>query len=141
MTLVSHWFVQRRRRIGRALLLGLALAWSTLVATPCMAALSTCPSGPAAMVRCAHATADASAQMPDCTPLMQLDCQTAPNPILATSAISVDHLSSLPMVLLNTLPITTAKADVDTGSALRHDASAAAVSRPPLNLLHARLLI
>lgn len=141
MALTSHWFVQRRHRIGRVLLLGLALGWSALVATPCVAALATCQSNPAAMVLCAQAHADASMPMPDCSPLMQLDCQTAPNPLLATSAINVDHMLSLPMVLLSTLPIITTKTNVDTNIALRHDALAAAVPRPPLNLLHARLLI
>ncbi len=141
MTLSSHWFVQRRRRIGRVLLLGLALGWSALVAAPCVAAVTTCQSDTAPMMHCSHGHTDACAQMPDCTPLMQLDCKSAPNALLATSAVSVDHMMSLPMVLLSTLPIITTKASVDTNIGMRHDALAAAVPRPPLNLLHARLLI
>lgn len=141
MTLVSHWFVQRRRRFGRALLLGLAVMWSTMAAVPCVAAVPTCQHMNTTIAHCAHANTGPVAQQSDCTPLMQLDCQSAQNPILATSVVSADHLLCLPMALLNILPIATAKASANTDSALRHDATAAAVPRPPLNLLHARLLI
>lgn len=142
MTLFSHWFVHRRRRLGRALLLGLAVVWSTMAAAPCVAAMPTCQHTPAAMAHCPHDHAGPSTHMPDCTPLMQLDCQSAQNPTLATGAMSADHLPCpLPMVLLSTLPIAAAEAGASTDSALRHAAAAAAVPRPPLNLLHARLLV
>ncbi len=141
MTLISHWFVQRRRRFGRALLLGLAVVWSTMAAAPCVAAMPTCQHTPAGMAHCPHANTGPAAHQSDCTPLMQLDCQAAQNPTLAASVVSADHLPSLSMVLLSTLPIAVAEASANSDSALRHDASAAAVPRPPLNLLHARLLI
>lgn len=141
MTLISHWFVQRRRRFGRALLLGLTVVWSAMVAAPCVAAMSTCQYTTATMAHCPHAETGPAANLPDCAPLMQLDCQAAQNPTLATSGVGADHLSSLPMVLLSILPIATAEAGANTDSALRHNAAATAVPRPPLNLLHARLLI
>jgi hypothetical protein len=141
MTLVSHWFVQRRRRFGRALLLGLAVVWSTMAAAPCVAAMPACQHTPADMTHCPHDKAGASTPVPDCTPLMQLDCQADQNPTLTSNAVSADHLPSLPMVLLGILPIAAAETGGNTDSAVRHTASAAAVPRPPLNLLHARLLI
>ena len=140
MTLISHWFVQRRRRFGRALLLGLAVMWSTMAAAPCVAAMPTCQHTPAGMAHCPH-DKTAATDLPGCTPLMQLDCQATQNPTLTTSVVNANHLPSLPMVLLSTLPIAAAEAGANSDSAMRHDASAAAVPRPPLNLLHARLLI
>ncbi len=141
MTLISHWFAQRRRRFGRALLLGLAVVWSTMAVAPCVAAMPACQHTNATMAHCPHAETGPVANLPDCAPLMQLDCQATENPTLATSVVNADHLPSLPMVLLGILPITTAEAGANTDSAARHDAEAAAVPRPPLNLLHARLLI
>ena len=138
---ISHWFGQHRRRVGRALLLGLAVVWSTMAAAPCVAAMPTCQHTPASMAHCPHDKTGDTAHVPDCTPLMQLDCQAAQNPTLATSAVSADHLPSLPMVLLSTLPIAATEASANTDSVLRHGAAAAAVHRPSLNLLHARLLI
>lgn len=139
---ISHWFLQRRRRIGRALLLGLAVIWSTAAVSPCVVAAPTCLSPPAGMADCPYAGGDDDAMgMPDCAPLMQLDCQSDQQSLLAAPLVTADLLPPLTMALLNTLPVVTLNGNAGADSALRHAASAAATPRPPLNLLHARLLI
>ena len=141
MVLISHWFAARRRRFGRALLWGLGLAWSTMIAAPCMAATTTCLNADGKMEHCPYsANAHESVlNLTDCAPLMQLDCQTAQDTRIASSVMAVYSLPPVSPVILGILPIIIVSADAD--SAYRHGLAAAAVPRPPLNLQHARLQI
>ena len=141
MTLISHWFAQRRRRFGRALLLGLALAWSTMVAAPCIAAASTCLYADGKMGYCPYSTQGGEPALisMDCTPLMQLDCQTAQDTSLASSVVAAYSLPPIAPVILGIMPVVAVSTNAD--SAYRHTLAAAAVPRPPLNLQHARLQI
>ena len=141
MVLISHWFTARRRRFGRALLWGLALAWSTMVAAPCMAAANTCLNADGKMDHCPYS---ANAGEPvlsatACAPLMQLDCQTAHDTRIASSVVVAYSLPPLLPVILGILPVVTVSANGD--STYRHALATAAVPRPPLNLQHTRLQI
>lgn len=141
MVLISHWFAARRRRFGRVLLWGLGLAWSTMVAAPCIAAASTCLYVDGKMGHCPHSTktGEPALSSMDCTPLMQLDCQTAQDTRLASSVVAAYSLPPVSPVILGILPVVTVASDAD--SAYRHTLAADAVPRLPLNLQHARLQI
>ena len=141
MVLISHWFAARRRRFGRALLWSLALAWSTMVAAPCMAATTTCLNADGKMDQCPYSAnaGEPALNATDCAPLMQLDCQTAQDTRIASNVVIAYSLPPVLPVILGILPVVAVSADAD--STYRHTLATAAVARPSLNLQHARLQI
>jgi hypothetical protein len=125
-----------RRRLARATLAGFALFWALTALTPCVMAAQCM--GMDMSAHCAHSGYHNNAQKPPCHPAAKADCRNIDQGRLDNSA-PADSFSLHTPVLLQTLAPTTHVPNLQC--ALQHQRNAAAVPRPPLNLLHARLLI
>ena len=119
-------------RTARAVLALVGGLWLVAAAAPCVAAMSACPMGMTG--DCALPSNSDLSKNNECTTLNAVDCQTSHEERLAATIPTLDF--TMVPVRLHSLPALTVLA-----RAHAPDRYATVILHPPLNLLHAILLI